>query len=269
MEGGMSLKLVWREVSRNVSLTLAYRWGFFLFMFAGSIPVIISLLVWLRMEEAGIQLPYTRGQFVTYYLMLRLAVMLTSTWAAEYVAADIRSGNLSDTLVRPAPCVIHNIANNIGEKIIKLPLLLPILLLIAFFFRADLQLPADPWRWLGFLCCLPLAAVIAFLLDLVIGLLAFWITDVDGLVRVKVLVSAFLAGQIVPLALFPPSMAGFLEAQPFRYTLSFPLELLTGNLSAEAVGRGLLWQIGYCVGLWALYELMWRRGLRAYVATGR
>jgi hypothetical protein len=32
-------------------------------------------------------------------------------------------------------------------------------------------------------------------------------------------VNALLAGQLIPLALFPPAAAGFLEAQPFRYTL--------------------------------------------------
>jgi ABC-2 type transport system permease protein len=262
-------KLLWRTLVRNVSLTLAYRGEFLLMMLTGSIPVVISLLIWLRLEEAGVPLPLTRSQFVTYYLMLRLAAMLTSSWVAEYVASEIRQGSLSDTLVRPVPYIIHYITNNVGEKVVKLPLLFPILLLIGFAFRADLQLPSDPWRWLGFVCCLPFAAVTAFLLDFVVGSLAFWIADVNGLVRVMNLVSAFLAGQIVPLALFPPGMNGLLEVQPFRYTLSFPLELLTSNLSASAAARGFIWQIGYCILLWALYRLIWRRGLRSYVAPGR
>jgi len=102
----------------------------------------------------------------------------------------------------------------------------------------------------------------------VIGSLAFWVQDVGGLIRVKGLAGAFLAGQFVPLALFPPSLAGLLEAQPFRYTLSFPLEVLTGSLSTAALLRGFAWQICYCVGLWACYRLEWRYGLRASSATG-
>ena len=31
-----------------------------------------------------------------------------------------------------------------------------------------------------------------------------------------------------------PGLSGLLEVQPFRYTLSFPLEILTGSLSAPA-----------------------------------
>jgi len=83
-----------------------------------------------------------------------------------------------------------------------------------------------------------------------------------------VLVGAFLAGQFVPLALFPPSMAGFLEVQPFRYTLSFPLEVLTGSLAPDALARGFAWQAGYLLGLSALYRLIWHYGLRAYAASG-
>ena len=265
----MTLKLLWRDTGRSMGVTLAYRWAFFLYMFTGTVPLLVTLLIWLKLDEAGVALPYTRGQFVTYYLMLRLCAMLTSSWAAEYVAGEIRSGNLSDKLVRPVPFVEHFLTNNVGEKLVKLPLLLPILLLLAFFFRGDLQLPADPWRWLGFVVSLPLSAALTFLLDFVIGSLAFWIHNVDGLVRVKNLVSAFLAGQIVPLALFPASLAGFLEAQPFRYTLSFPLELLTAQLPKDAVVRGFAYQIGYCLVLWMLYRMLWRLGLRFYVAPGR
>jgi len=139
---------------------------------------------------------------------------------------------------------------------------------VALAFRADLRLPADPRAWLLFAVCLPPAAAIAFLLDFVTGSLAFWIQDVKGLVRVKNLVGAFLAGQFVPLALFPPSFFPLLEALPFRYTLSFPLEVLTGSLSIEATARGLLWQTGYCLGLWACYRVVWRFGLKSYTAPG-
>ncbi len=171
-------------------------------------------------------------------------------------------------LLRPAPLLPHYIGNNLGEKLIKLPLLLPLVLVVALLFREDLRLPADPRAWLLCALSLPLAAAIAFLLDFVIGSLAFWVEDVRGLLRVRTLVGAFLAGQFVPLALFPPQFGPFLEAQPFRYTLSFPLEVLTGGLSPAVLVRGFGWQIGYCLGLWVCYRLSWRYGLKHYAAVG-
>ncbi len=264
----MKLRYLWQMTSMNVMSTLEYRGAFFIFMLNTVITPVISLLVWLAVSEQGVPLPYNRSQFVTYYLLLSVLSMLTGTWLATFLAEDIRRGGLSPWLLRPAPFIVHYIDNNIGEKVVKLPLLLPLVGLAALAFRRDLHLPSDPRAWALFALSAPLAAAIAFLIDVIIGSLAFWLQDVEGLVRVKVLVGSFLAGRFVPLALFPPAVMPFLEAQPFRYTLSFPLELLTGQLSAQATVRGLLWQIGYCVGLWLCYRLLWHFGLKAYQAPG-
>ncbi|HEU5100833.1 MAG TPA: ABC-2 family transporter protein [Roseiflexaceae bacterium] len=264
----MRPRLFWRMVIMNVMSTIEYRAAFLVYMINVVATPLISLLVWLTLAEQGVALPYDRGQFVTYYVLLSVVSMLTSTWLAPFVAQAIRLGGLSVYLLWPAPYIAHFAGNNLGEKIVKLPLLLPLVALVALVFRADIRLPAEPRGWLLFALALPLAAAVAFLLDFVIGSLAFWMQDVSGLVRVKNLVGAFLAGQIVPLALFPPQLAGFLEAQPFRYTLSFPLELLTGSMTPAEIGRGFAWQAGYCVGLWACYRLLWRYGLRSYAAAG-
>ena len=264
----LTLRVIRRMVALNVMETLEYRGAFFVFMVNTVVTPLVSLLVWLTVSEQGVSLPYDRSQLVTYYVLLSVVSMLTGTWGASFLADDIRLGSLSKWLLRPSPFIAGWIGNNVGEKVVKLPLLLPLVGLVALAFRADLRLPADPRAWLLFSLCLPLAAAIAFLLDYVTGLSAFWIQDVKSLDRVRRLVGAFLAGQFVPLALFPPALLPLLEALPFRYTLSFPLEVLTGSLSAEATARGMLWQIGYCLGLWVCYRLMWHFGLKSYAAPG-
>jgi ABC-2 type transport system permease protein len=215
-----------------------------------------------------VRLPYDRGQLVTYYLLLSLVRMLTSSWMADYVAEFIRLGSLSSWLLRPSPYILRSLSENIGEKVVKLPILLPLMGLLALAFRHDLRLPADVRVWLLFALSLPMAAAITFLLDFVTGSLAFWVQDVNGLVRLEALLSALLSGQFVPLALFPAQLSGFLDAQPFRYTISFPLEVLLGKLSPAAVALGFALQAAYCLGLWAAYRLVWRYGLRSYAASG-
>ncbi len=259
-------RLIWRCVAMNVMLTIEYRGEFVIRMINTLAGPLISLLVWLTVSEQGVHLPYDRDQFITYYLLLSLVSMLTATWLGGYLAATIRQGDLSPWLLRPAPYIVNQIGNNIGEKLIKLVFLCPMVGLVAVFFRASL--PTDPRAWLLFALSLPLAASVAFLLDFVIGSLAFWVQDVWGLIRVKELVGGFLAGQWVPLALFPARFRGLLQIQPFRYTLSFPLEVLTGHLTPAALTYGFAWQVGYCVLLWACYRIIWRYGLRAYAATG-
>jgi ABC-2 type transport system permease protein len=264
----MTFNLLWRLVACNVVMTLEYRAAFLIYMIQTVISPLIALSVWLAVSAQGVALPYDRSQLVTYYVLVSVVSMLTNTWAASYVAQNIRRGDLSGWLLRPTPYISGYIGNNIGEKVIKLPLLLPLVAIVGLVFGSDLQLPPDPLAWLLFLASLPLAGALAFLLDFVIGSLAFWIEDVNGLVRMQMLARAFLAGQLVPLALFPPWMDSFLGIQPFRYTVSFPLEIVTGRLAPAAIAQGFAWQAGYCILLWACYRLLWRYGLRRYAAAG-
>jgi len=262
------LRILWRQVAINIVVTLEYRGAFFIYMINNVAVPVVSLLVWLTLGEQGVALPYNRGQFVTYYLLLSVVSLLTGVWLAPYLAENIRLGDLSPWLLRPAPYILRDIGNNVGEKIVKLPLLLPLVALVALAFRDDLRLPTDPRAWLLFALTVPLAATIAFLLDVVIGLLAFWLQDVRGLVRVRDLVATLLAGRFVPLALFPPGLKGLIDAQPFRYTLSFPLEVVTGRLSPQEISAGFAWQMGYCAAFYLCYRLLWRYGLRSYAAVG-
>ncbi len=141
-------------------------------------------------------------------------------------------------------------------------------LIACLCFRDDLRLPTDPRIWALFALCLPMTAATAFLLDFVIGSLAFWMEDVNGISRVRTLVAGFLSGQVIPLALFPEEFSGLLAVQPFRYILSFPLEVLTGSVRDGALALGFGLQAGYCALFYALYRPVWRIGLRAYGAAG-
>jgi len=264
----MKARALGRLTAMNVMLTLEYRAAVSVFILNSVARPVISLLIWLTVSDQGVRLPYGRGQLVTYYVVLGVVSMLTATWLDETLPQHIRLGGLSPWLLRPAPYVFYYISENLGQKLVNLSTLLPLVLVVAFAFRADLRLPTSPLPWLIFAASLPLAMAIRFLLELVLCSLAFWVEDVEGVLALQSVLGAFLAGQYIPLALFPPSLSGFLDAQPFRYTLSFPLEVLMGTLSAGALASGFAWASGYCLVLWCCCRLLWRSGLRAYSATG-
>lgn len=264
----MTPRVLWRMITSTLMRSLAYRADFVIHMFNQVAGPAIALLVWLTVSEHGVNVPYNRRQFVTYYVLLGVVSAITGTWYAPYVAEHIRTGRLSPLLLRPVPYIVYDVGDNIGQKLVMLPLLLPQVVLVSVLFRADLRIPTDPRNWLLFVASVLLAAIIAFLLDFCIGLLAFWLEDVWSVHLVAGSVGTVLSGQVVPLAFFPPQFAPLLEAQPFRYALGFPLEVLTGSLSTPALVRGFAWQIGYTVAFYTGYRLLWRYGLRAYTAAG-
>lgn len=264
----MSLRTLWRITTMSVMHAAEYRGAQLIYVVSFVIGPLISLLVWLTISAHGVSFPYSRSEFITYYVMLTVVSMLTASWLVHFLDQDIRLGGLSRWLVRPAPVVAQYIGNNLGQKLFKLPSLVLLLSLLALLFRDELQFPTSGLVWLLFGMSLFLAAITTFVLDLLLGSLAFWVEDVHGVVRVKELVRSVLSGQMVPLALFPPELSWFVTVQPFRYTLSFPLEILTRTLTREDLAFGFAWQTVYCLGFCACSWLLWRLGVRRYTAVG-
>jgi ABC-2 type transport system permease protein len=265
------MRLVGRLVKANVMMTLEYRASFFIMMVNAVAQPALGLLVWLAVSEASAEsggLPMDRPALATYFLLMGMASMATGTWMAQYLGPDIRTGRLSRDLLRPAPVMASWIANNAGEKLIKSVLMLPLVVVLALAFRDTLRLPTDPMRWLTFGAALLLAATLAFLINYVLGLLAFWLQNVDGVVAIEGLLEKLLGGRFIPLALFPAELGSLLFVLPWRYTLSFPLEVISGVLGPWQVAAGFAVQVAWCAGLWLIYRLVWRAGLRAYAASG-
>jgi ABC-2 type transport system permease protein len=194
--------------------------------------------------------------------------MLTSSWNAGYLGYAIRMGHLSRYLARPGSTLFSAIANNLSEKLVKLVPLIPMVAALWWAFRGSVELPADAVRWLLFAVSVIAAGVMVFSIDIMIASLAFWLDDVWGVTRAYQLLSMILRGQLVPLALMPAWAEGFIDAQPFRFTLSFPLELVVEDLATREMAIGMALQIGYAVLAVLAARWQWRRGLRAYSAVG-
>jgi ABC-2 type transport system permease protein len=131
------------------------------------------------------------------------------------------------------------------------------------------RLPFEPGRWAAAGLAVLLAAAIQFLVSYVHGLLAFWTTRATGVFELQYGLSLFLAGRIAPLALLPPAVATVAGVLWFRYTLSFPVEVLTGAIdSPGAYARGLAMQLAWLAAWLVAYRFVWRVGVRRYEGVG-
>jgi ABC-2 type transport system permease protein len=77
-----------------------------------------------------------------------------------------------------------------------------------------------------------------------------------------------LGGILAPIDLFPEPIPTLSLYLPFRYTLSFPVEIIMGRLSAEQILFGFAWQSVWLLVFAALYWVLWRQGLKTYAAVG-
>ncbi|MGB3305298.1 MAG: ABC-2 family transporter protein [Thermomicrobiales bacterium] len=261
-------RLIRRLVAIDMSVSLAYRGDVIFRMLNTVLGPLVSVLIWRAALASGAQLPVDGTYLTSYFVLLGAVSMLTSSWLSGFLADMIRNGALSIWLARPGSLLYGMLANNLAEKGFKSLVLTPMILVFGWFLRGSVNLAAPLSHWMLLAISVVLAAVIIFALDMVIGSLAFWIDDVSGVQRGHMLVGMVLAGQVVPLALMPAWASGFVNLQPFRFTISFPLEIIVGDLSQHELVVGFAAQLCYVVLFVVLARWIWRRGQRSYSAFG-
>lgn len=262
----MNTRAGWMLVRRTWSSWMQSRSFFFLLAFGWMIPPLIYLFVWATAAGSETIQGWSRGAFVAYYLVLMNVNQLTYSQTNWTVGDVIRYGGLNRLLLYPMSPVFDAIASEIAGKVVYMTFVIPVTAALALLLQAEL---APTVTQIGlFILAVALAWGLRFLAGYALALLAFWFTRADSLLAVQDALVFLLAGQIAPTALLPQPLSTLAAVLPFRYMLGFPVEILTGRLSADEILIGFGFQVGWLVIAVGLYRLAWRQGLRRYTAVG-
>lgn len=248
------------------SMLLAYRFAVFIWVLWAIFPPLIFLGVWATIAGTGTAGGWSRGEFVGYYLTFMVVNHLAASIELHSLGHEIRQGRLSGRLLLPVHPGISTLAENVGYKALGMAVLVPTVVLLALIFRPELN--TEPWMVvLGILAIVP-AAIIQFLLGYSIALLSFWLTRADAIWWMHYNFISLLSGELAPVALLPAPLHTVSLVAPYRYMLSFPVELITGRLHGAAVLAGFAAQGFWLAASWGIARFTWRQGLRHYTAVG-
>ena len=125
-----------------------------------------------------------------------------------------------------------------------------------------------PWAVAAFVPALLLAFALRYLIEWTLALSAFWLTRVSALNQMYYVVVLFLSGQVAPLTLFPAPVQTLATLLPFRWMVSFPVELLLGRLTPQDTMIGFGAQIGWLAVAFLVLWRVWRVAVRHYSAVG-
>ncbi len=251
------------------SRIIQYRTDAFLWMFAEAAMPLISLAIWYTVATSSTRGP-TPTEVLTYYILVMFVKIMTDSWNGAFLARDILSGEVVKLLVKPMAVVWHGIVNNILEKIFKL--LLPIAVFsLALVTFSDAFAPAiyQPVNVLLGLLSLGLAIPLGFMIDEVIGYMAFWLENVFQIRRYKMMLESVASGLLIPFAFMPPLAVSLLGYLPFRYVISAPAEILAGNTVAASPITVIGIQASWVAAMILLARFLWMKGLRRYAVPGQ
>lgn len=248
------------------NLVIEYRLQVFIWILTIVLPLIM-LAVWLSVAEGGPVAGYDRNRFIAYYLAALIVRNMTGMWFIWDMDSEMRLGALSFRLLKPMNPIVHYMAMAVSSRPIRLLILVP-MSIAAVSWIPELNWATDFASLLLFVASLAGAWMILFLMQYTIGLTGFWITRTIGLNDAWFFTYSLTSGYLVPLDLFPPVVREVLAYLPFRYTMSFPVEILTGRVAGVAILQGIAMQWIWAAAIYVVYQWVWKRGLRRYSAVG-
>lgn len=255
------LKLAWLK-------QLQYRAELLIWLISRVLEPVIYLVVWTAVARTngGVVQSFTPSDFAAYFIAEMLVTSTTYTalmWEYEY---RIRNGTLSHLLLQPIHPIHADLAECLAGKILIVLVLLPITGFLVIVFRPTFHLVL--WSMILFLPILCLAFALRFMMEWVLAMIAFWTTRVTAVNLLYFGALLLFSGELAPLALLPLPMHILAFFLPFRWAVTFPIEVLLGQLMLQDVVKGFAVQVCWLLGMIALLMQVWRTGVRRYGAVG-
>ena len=119
-----------------------------------------------------------------------------------------------------------------------------------------------------FFPALLLAFALRFLLEWTLAQSAFWTTRVGAINQIYFVLMLFLSGQFAPMTLLPQPVQIAAYILPFRWIISFPIELISGRLTPNEALAGIGFQVAWLLISYVLFRMVWRSGVKVYTAVG-
>lgn len=249
------------------------RADFFGNMIVTLIQISAILLLWNAIFNSHTILNgYTLSDTISYYVFVLFISYASTITTADYIANNIKSGTLSQWLLKPWNILCCEISRSIGDQIYRLIILFPIFLvfgiLLSFQSNDNFLLSVSLTSTLLGIIFVIIGFFINCLFEYSLAMLAFWLDEVWSIKHFKEVITDLLGGKRIPLSFFPAIIKSINNFLPFQFFYFIPIEYFLGKRNYENLFFDLtlssLWIIFFIVVANILYSF----GLKRYGAFG-
>jgi ABC-2 type transport system permease protein len=239
---------------------------------SGILSSVIVIFLWIAIYRTGgreVIGGYSISEMVTYLVGGGLinSFMLTTAENPE-TSQSIQDGTLSSYLVQPINPYGIWFFRDVGSKTFFFALGLSGYLVVCLFFSKYIMFSASLDYLIYFLISLILASFLQFFLFQSFSLLSFWIENTYGIRFTMRVIMEVVAGAIIPISFFPQILQKIFLLLPFPFLIYLPMRIYLGKIPINHISIEFLKEVGWIVGFGLLNLVIWKRGIRQYVAMG-
>jgi len=211
----------------------------------------------------GLTLP----EMITYICLSWIGRSFYFNNIDRILSSQIQLGEITVQLIKPFHVQTVILFEAVGEAGFRLLMFtLPILIVIVPLF--GLQAPPEPalygWTLLSFALAFLVNSQISFL----VGCLAFFLKNIMGVIRAKMITMEFLTGVLIPFTFFPEWFQKAVTFLPFQAVSYIPVTIYLGHRTGDDLAAALLLQAAWGVGLLLAGRLVWAYSVKKVTLQG-
>ncbi len=211
----------------------------------------------------GLTLP----QMVTYVALSWIGRSFYFNNIDRDLSSQIREGQISVLLIKPLHVQTMLIFQAVGEAAFRLALFtVPIVAVVGPLFHVLPPPRAALYGWT--LLSFVLAFLVNTQINFLVGALAFYLKNILGVIRAKLVVMEFLTGVLIPFTFFPAWVQKAVAWLPFQAISYVPVTIYLGRRSGPELAHALLGQAAWAVGLLVRARWFWNRAVRHVTLQG-
>lgn len=206
----------------------------------------------------------TQADMIWYLAVTEWALMSVPASFLE-IEKDVRNGDIAYRLPRPISYLWAQIAEGLGNILVRMVILGVLGFAIAYLFLGEL--PRDV-AWLLFAIPLGFLSMVAMLLAHIgIGLCAIWIHDITPVFWIWQKMLFILGGLMLPLTIYPEWLVAIAEWTPF-YAMLYGVGQFAYTSDISIVVDVALKLLAWLAILLVVVSWIYRKGLKALNISG-
>ncbi|WP_209851818.1 ABC transporter permease [Paenibacillus sediminis] len=237
---------------------LAYRVNYYSGIAIYTLNIGVYYFTWQAIYGGQGQLGgFTVAQMTTYVAVSWMARAFYFNNLDREIAADVRDGSIAIQFIRPYNYVVVKMMQGLGEGLFRFMLfMIPGMVIALLLF--PIKLPTSGTSWAVFLVMLFLSFLINSQLNIITGLMAFFVENIDGMIRMKRAVVDLFSGLIIPISFLPLWLQSTMKVLPFQAITYLPSSVFTGRIQGtttwNVLGIQLLWLVILLIPIVLLYR---------------
>lgn len=206
-------------------------------------------------------------QMTTYVAVAWMARAFYFNNIDREIAQEIKEGKVAVELIRPYNYLGMKTMQGLGEGIFRLAFFsVPGMVIVALVFPLEFSANIVTWGLFG------ISIIFSFIvntqINLLTGIMTFFLFNNDGLIRAKRVVIDLFSGLLLPISFYPLWAQDIMSFLPFQAISYIPSMIFTEGITGNAVFQALLMQVVWVLILIIPIQLLWNLAKKQLVVQG-